>query len=171
MKRGVRNVKGVAERADTAVVLVARKNLLDLLNRLKKFADKAAARPDAERYLMANFGVLLNVRQLRNALADIVQTASDDDVARLERVLDAAFYLGSFFPNPLWKARLEKRRTASATKRKQEEKAKVGHLVRQWRAEGIKRVDKIQEKLAALAIKRSPSSIYGYLKQKGRTKK
>jgi hypothetical protein len=146
MKRG----KGVPE------VVAARKNLLDLLNRLKD--------PDAEQYLLSDWGPLF--RQLRDALADMVPTASDDDVVRLESALAAAFYIGARAPkNPFLPASLAKLRTASATKRKQEKKAEVGHLVRQWRAKGIKRVDKLQEMLAALGIKRSLATIYDYLKQ------
>jgi hypothetical protein len=120
MKRGLRDeMKGLTERVGVAervgayksmnvpVVLVERLHLLALLKRLKKFADKAAARSDAEQYLKSNFELLSNVRQLRDALADMVETANDDDVRRLERALRAAFYIGSLAPKDL-KAEVDK---------------------------------------------------------------
>jgi DNA-directed RNA polymerase specialized sigma24 family protein len=57
------------------VKLVARENLIALLNRMKRFYEKAAA----------NWG----------ALAEKIQTASDDNVAHVERELLDAFRLAS----------------------------------------------------------------------------
>jgi DNA-binding NarL/FixJ family response regulator len=114
MKRGLPDVKGLIERVSVAervsafesmnpsdAVLVERLHLFALHKRLKKFTDKAAARPDAEQYLMANFGLLSHVKTLRDVVADMVETASNDDVRRLERVLRAAFYIGSLAPKDL----------------------------------------------------------------------
>jgi hypothetical protein len=68
--------------------LVARENLIALLNRMKRYYDKAAA----------NCG----------ALAEKMQTASDDDVGRVDRELMSAFRLGSLAPKD-WQAEVAKR--------------------------------------------------------------
>jgi hypothetical protein len=114
MKRSLPDAKDLNERVSVAerisawkfmdipdAVSLDRLHLFALYKRLKKFADKAAARPDADQYLMANFGLLSSVATLRDAVADMVETASDDDVRRLERVLRAAFYIGSLAPKDL----------------------------------------------------------------------
>jgi hypothetical protein len=68
--------------------LVARENLIALLNRAKRFYEKRAA----------SWG----------ALAEKMQTASDDDVGHVERELLSAFRLGSLAPKD-WQAEVTKR--------------------------------------------------------------
>ena len=80
------------------VKLVARENLIALLNRMKRYYDKAAADCDA--------------------LAEKMQTASDDDVGHVERELLSAIRLGSLAQKNLQAAvdkwELHKAQTASA---------------------------------------------------------
>ena len=80
------------------VKLVARENLIALLNRMKRYYDKAAA--DC------------------GALAEKMQTASDDNVGHVERELMSAFRLGSLAQKNLQAAvdkwELHKAQTASA---------------------------------------------------------
>ena len=85
------------------VKLVARENLIALLNRMKRYYDKAAADCDA--------------------LAEKMQTASDDDVGHVERELLSAFRLGSLAPKD-WEAEVAKRlrKEGAATMREAKQK-------------------------------------------------
>jgi hypothetical protein len=138
-------------------------SLIALLDRLKAAAKEAAAAPDTAHH---QWDLLIHVMLLDNAVADIIEIASDDAAGPLETALLSTFMIGSLASKEL-QAEVAKRlqkQTAHATQRRQDEAAVVGRLVRQWRAEGDS-VEKIKKKLAAMDIKREKSTIYDHLKQ------
>jgi hypothetical protein len=126
----------------------AREKLIALLNRMKRYYDKAAA--DC------------------GALAEKMQTASDDNVGHVERELLCAFRLGSLAPKDL-QAELEKLRekTFAPLKARQDRANEIKKRVWQLRDSG-RTAQEIQADLAAEKppIERSPSWIYATIAER-----
>jgi hypothetical protein len=89
----------------------ARKNLLDLLDRLTKFAGEATAAPAAEHQI----DLVITVALLENAVAALLPNLSAaDQVMHLQNALQAAFSIGSLASKDLAR-QVRRRQTEAAT--------------------------------------------------------
>jgi hypothetical protein len=142
--------------------------LLDVIERLTTLAEEAAATApggDQQHKQLPDVAERLR-RSAEVALAQMNPGGVNDFC----EALLAAVHITSLVPmDPALqrqvKRQLQKLRSVAGNKRKQEEAAEIGHLVRQWRAEGASVVTIQKRLLDKKKIERSKTAIYDYLKQ------